>query len=85
MVVVDGFKDEKTTAANDLLGALKLDRGILVVHDSENVLHKSFKNIPSVNVVNVSELNAYDVLRSRAVVMTSDALAKINSKFESKK
>ena len=65
VVVVDGWDLDtpKTKAAKQALEALQLDGQVLVVLGAgdENAL-LSFRNLPNVQVIMASELNAYDVL-----------------------
>ena len=66
----------KTALAAKLLGALGLGEHTVLVspekHDDN--LWKSFRNIDGVSVSPVSELNAWSILRPRAIVMTTAAI-----------
>lgn len=65
VVVVDswGFDVPSTKAAKAALGALGVSgRVVVVVGDGDEVVAKSFRNLPSVHVLASRELNAYDVL-----------------------
>lgn len=76
VVVVDGlnFDKPKTKDFAGILGNLKIDRSCLVTVSSENVnLYKSANNIPKVNVMPVSELNAGDICRHRKMLFTKEA------------
>ncbi len=77
VAVVDGwgFSSPSTRQAKAALGALGLQGRVLVVverHD-ENVA-KSFRNLPAVDLVLDSELNAYDVLCNDWIVFTRATL-----------
>ena len=77
VVVVDGlnFDKPKTKDFAGILGNLKIDRSCLVTVSSENVnLYKSANNIPKVDVMPVSELNAGDICRHRKMLFTKEAL-----------
>ena len=76
VVVVDGlnFDKPKTKDFAGILGNLKIDRSCLVTVSSEDVnLYKSANNIPKVDVMPVSELNAGDICRHRKMLFTKEA------------
>ena len=66
----------KTALAAKFLGALGLDERTVLVspekHDDN--LWKSFRNIEGVSVAPVADLNAWSILRPRAIVMTTAAI-----------
>ena len=73
VVVVDdwAFDAPSTKAAVAALSALDLEGRVLVVLSRDDVAAwKSFRNLPSVHVLEVAELNTYDVLVSDVVVFT---------------
>ncbi|MDP8988058.1 MAG: 50S ribosomal protein L4 [Actinomycetota bacterium] len=69
------FDRPSTKAAKAALRALGLDGRVLVVlsHDDE-IAEKSFRNLPQVQTLPASQLNAYDVLVSDWVVFTRATL-----------
>jgi large subunit ribosomal protein L4 len=73
VVVVDdwGFDAPKTKDALAALAALGIEGSTLVVvgRDDDAVI-KSFRNIPGIQLLDVAELNAYDVLVNEWVVFT---------------
>ncbi|MCU1391654.1 MAG: rplD [Ilumatobacteraceae bacterium] len=77
VVVVDswGFDAPSTKAAVAALGTLGITGSVLVVHGREDVnTVKSFRNLGNVQLIEVGELNAYDVLCNETIVFTSDNL-----------
>jgi large subunit ribosomal protein L4 len=78
VVVVDswGLDAPSTKSAQAALNTLGLaDRSVLVVHGREDLnTVKSFRNIYNVQLIEVGELNAYDVLCNEAIVFTKDLL-----------
>ncbi len=77
VVVVDdwGFDAPKTKDAVAALGALGLDGKVLVVVDTNDTnTIRSFLNLPQVQLIEVAELNAYDVLCNDYVVFTTATL-----------
>ena len=77
VIVVDewGFAAPKTKDAVKALSALGVDGKALVVVDTEdqNAI-RSFLNLPQVQLIEVAELNAYDVLCNDYVVFTKATL-----------
>lgn len=66
----------RTKSAAALLKAIDAPGKVLVVLGSgDTVAERSFRNLPQVRLVQIGQLNAYDVLWSDVVVFTSDTLA----------
>lgn len=77
VVVVDswGIDTPKTKTAKQALDALQLDGQVLVVLGADDdAAYMSFRNLPTVQVIKVSELNAYDILCCDWVVFTKATL-----------
>lgn len=80
LFVVDSLSFEKpsTKQAAAVLAALGLDRRVtLVVGDEDVNTFLSFRNIPAVRVISVSEANTLDFIDNKALVFTSATLARI--------
>ncbi|HUT34844.1 MAG TPA: 50S ribosomal protein L4 [Planctomycetota bacterium] len=76
-VVVDELKAERpcTSDMAATLAALNVDRGCLIAIEAYDVnLWKSARNLPGVFMKPVAEVNAYDLLRHRQLVITQQAL-----------
>jgi large subunit ribosomal protein L4 len=70
-----GWETPKTKDALAALKALSIDgRALVVVQRSEVAVARSFRNLQHVQVIEVGELNAYDVLCSDVVVFTTATL-----------
>ena len=79
VVVVDkwSFDAPSTKLASALLDQLGVDGKIMVVIDrTDEIAHKSFRNLTNVQVVTTNELNAYDVLCNDWLVFTQASLPK---------
>lgn len=79
ILVVDewGFETPKTRDAKAALVALGATGRVLVVLGrDDHVAARSFRNLASVQVISVVELNAYDVLVNDVVVFTRSTLPK---------
>jgi large subunit ribosomal protein L4 len=65
----------KTKDAAAVLKSLSIQGTVLVAVETYNVdLYKSFRNIEGVRILPVAEINAYEVLRPKRVLMTKAAL-----------
>jgi large subunit ribosomal protein L4 len=74
VVVVDdwAFDTPSTKAALAALSALGIDgRALVVLRGDDENAWKSFRNLPEVQLIDVGELNAYDVLVNDWVVFTT--------------
>jgi large subunit ribosomal protein L4 len=77
VAVVDewGFDAPSTKSAREALGALNLEGRVLVVVGRDDVTTiKSFRNLPEVQLIEVGELNAYDILCNDWIVFTQATL-----------
>ncbi len=80
LIVLDSFDLEapKTKEVAALLKALGATRKPFLVTADYNVnVYKSARNIPGVNVNEVRNLNVYEVLNSEKLILTKDAVAKV--------
>jgi large subunit ribosomal protein L4 len=73
----------KTKNSVDMLGGLKAaDKKVLfVIPEYNDNLHLSFRNVPTVNGILLSDMNTYDIVNADVVVLTEGA-AKIFSEDE---
>jgi len=80
LIVLDDLKMEqpKTREMVKVLGNLKVDRKALVVSSTydENVALSS-RNIPGVKFVQAEGLNVYDILNHDKLILTRDAVARV--------
>jgi len=83
LVVVDEFKlDEiKTKQFAAVLNNLKVESGLVVITDSNDNVVKSARNIANVSTSVVEEINVYDVLNAKTLVLTKASVAKIEEVF----
>lgn len=86
VVVVDdwGFDAPSTKAAIAALAAIGVEGKVLVVLGADDeVAWKSFRNLGDVQLISVTELNAYDILCNDWVVFTTDTLPTTEAKADS--
>lgn len=77
VTLIDALSIEapKTKEMAAVLKALNIQETVLVTIESNNTnLYKSFRNIDGVRILPVSDLNAYEVLRPKRLLMTKAAL-----------
>jgi large subunit ribosomal protein L4 len=87
MLVLDGLKMDEfnTKGMIKMLDALKVDRKALIVLDSVDLkIIKSAANIPGVMTTQATTLCVYDILNHDKLIVTKDAVAKIESLFSDK-
>ena len=71
----------KTRLMAEALASLGVGNSLLVIGDSDKRIELSARNLPNVKVLRVAGLNVYDVLRFEFLVLTRDALSKIEERF----
>ncbi len=79
--IIDAFEMSvpKTKDAAAILANLKFERGrsvLVVVGDYDKNVYMSVRNIPKVQVLPVSDLNAYEILRPKNLLVTKSAMEK---------
>jgi len=57
---------------------------LLVIPEKNDIISRSFRNIPGVKIILANYLNPYDLLSFKKVVLLKDSLAKIEDTFLSK-
>lgn len=79
LMVVDKFevKEAKTKALLKKLDAMGFDSGVIVTSDADDKLYLSARNLHLVDVLDVSELNPVSLVGSEKVLITVDALKKV--------
>lgn len=83
LIVVDEFKfDEiKTKAMKKVLADLKADKAFIVLGEKQDNVYFSARNLESVDVALTNSINVYDILRHNTLVMTKDAVSKIEEVY----
>lgn len=57
-------------------------KAYIVVHEADEQLIRSFRNIPMVETVEVNSINVYDLMRFNSLIMTKDAVKKAEEVFQ---
>ena len=83
LIVVDELKlDEiKTKKFAEVMDNLKVSRGLVVLADNDKNVVASAKNMEFVNTTLVDQINVYDVMNGGTIVLTKDAVKKIEEVY----
>ena len=73
-----GIKDGKTREVVSLLRRLKVSGSTLIVCYSQNeMVYRGGRNLPGVAVMDVVQINVYDLLKYKNLVITKDGVEKV--------
>ena len=83
IVVLEDLKlDEiKTKKMAAVLDSLKVSKALVVVGEKNDNVTLSAKNIPSIRTALPNSINVYDILKYDTLVLTKDAVAKIEEVY----
>jgi large subunit ribosomal protein L4 len=83
ILVLDELKLEqpKTKEMARILNNLNVDDALLVTAEKDESVEKSARNIPNIKPLVATGLNVYDILAYDKLVMTRDAVAKVEEVF----
>lgn len=79
LIVVDDLPMErpKTKDMVKILNNLKVNEALLVTAEAADTVEKSARNIPGIKPLDAVGLNVYDILAYHKLVMTKDAVARV--------
>ena len=83
LIVVDELKMEaiKTKDFKAVMTNLNANKALVVMAEKDVNVVMSAKNIPDVNSALTSTINVYDIMKAGTVVLTKDAVAKIEEVY----
>lgn len=84
MIVVDNiaFDEIKTKQVVGMLDALKVEsKALIVTNEKNDIVVKSARNIEGVATTFMGSLNVYDILKYDVMVITKDAVSKIEEVY----
>ena len=83
LIVVDELKfDEiKTKKFQAVMDNLKVKKALVIIADNDEKITMSARNIPTVKTALVNSINVYDILKGDTLVLTKDAVAKIEEVY----
>ena len=83
LIVVDELKfvEIKTKNFTNVMNNLKVEKGLVVIADNDINVVMSARNVADVDTTLVNTINVYDVMKAKTVVLTKDAVAKIEEVY----
>lgn len=83
LIVVDELKFDEIKTKNfvNVMNNLKVEKGLVVISDNDANVVMSARNVADVNTTLVNTINVYDVMKAKTVVLTKDAVAKIEEVY----
>ena len=84
LIVLDELKLDsyKTKEANEILNNINANKkAYLVIAENDDKVYRSFRNIEGCNVEKANLINVYDLLRHDKLVITKDAINKLEEVF----
>ncbi|OAA92315.1 50S ribosomal protein L4 [Clostridium ljungdahlii] len=83
MVVLENLELEapKTKEIVKMLGAFNAKKALIVTAESNKNVYVSGRNIQGVSVIPVNNLNVYDLLKYEKLIITKDAVSKIEEVY----
>ena len=83
LIVLDKLelKEIKTKSFAQVMSNLKVEKGLVVLAENDANVIASARNMADVNTTVYDCLNAYDVMKANTVVLTKDAVAKIEEVY----
>lgn len=83
MVVLEtlAFEAPKTKKMVEVLKAFDAKKTLIVTGDANEVLYKSARNIADVQIMPVNNINVYDLLKFEKLIITKDAVSKIEEVY----
>lgn len=83
MVVLEtlAFEAPKTKKMVEVLKAFDAKKTLIITGESNEVLYKSARNIADVQIMPVNNINVYDLLKFEKLIITKDAVSKIEEVY----
>ncbi|WP_421901147.1 50S ribosomal protein L4 [Maridesulfovibrio sp.] len=72
----------KTKLFVEVAEALGLEKALVVVKDADNKLLLSARNIPGIKLITADQLNVYDILKARQLVMLENAAQDLQERLK---
>ncbi len=83
LIVLDELKFDaiKTKDFVQVMNNLKVEKGLVVLAENDANVVMSARNVEKVNTTLVNTINVYDIMNAKTVVLTKDAVAKIEEVY----
>ncbi|MCM1056005.1 MAG: 50S ribosomal protein L4 [Firmicutes bacterium] len=83
LIVVDELKFDEIKTKNfvKVMNNLKVEKGLVVLAEKDDNVYYSARNIETVDTALVNTINTYDIMKAKTLVLTKDAVAKIEEVY----
>ncbi|MGH7854216.1 MAG: 50S ribosomal protein L4 [Candidatus Binatia bacterium] len=83
IIVVDKFELEeaKTKLMAKALAELKVESAVIVIPQANEKIERSARNLPKIKVLRVEGVNVYDLLRYDHLILTQEALQRLEERL----
>ena len=83
MIVLESlaFEAPKTKLVIEMLKAFDAKKTLIITAESNESVYKSARNIPGVAILPANNINVYDLLKYNKVIITKDAVSKIEEVY----
>lgn len=83
LIVYDALDIEnpKTKEMVKVLGAMNVKKALIVLPEKDEIVERAARNIPGVKTTLVGTLNVYEILKYDMLILTKDAVAKIEEVY----
>ena len=75
------FAEAKTKEAVKLFGNLNVDSALVVIPGKDDNVIRSMNNIQGIKSASISTINVYDLLKYNTLILTKDAVSKIEEVY----
>ncbi len=83
LVVVDELKFDEIKTKNfvAVMNNLKVEKGLVVTVGNDQNVVLSARNLPNISTTHADKINVYDIINAKTLVLTKDAVAKIEEVY----
>jgi len=83
LIVLDELKFDEIKTKNfvKVMNNLKVENGLVVMAENNENVYMSGRNLADIDTALVSTINVYDILNAKTLVLTKDAVAKIEEVY----
>ena len=83
LIVVDELKFDEIKTKNfvAVMNNLKVEKGLVVIEGNDSKVVLSARNLSTIDTIQADEINVYDIMKAKKVVLTKNAVAKIEEVY----
>ena len=75
------FEAPKTKDIVEMLKALEANKTLIITAESNEDVYKSARNIQGISIIPANNINVYDILKYEKLIITKDAVSKIEEVY----